>query len=229
MGASQQLLMAGGATSVVPDPYFANVVQLAHFNGANGSTTFTNSASVGPTMTPNGSGALSTTESKWGGASLRSVNTGCGYASGSTYLEMGTGDYTIEWWQRLDSVTSSWNCVFWGNGSTTGVYVTNSGIPHLYITGTDRVVGGSNVLLATTWQFIAYSRTSGTGEFYVDGTRIGSWSDSTNLGATAALYLGRNSAGSGMSGYIDDFRMTKGVGRYSGATCPVPTAAFPDS
>jgi len=90
----------------VADAYWSNVVLLMHLDGSDGSTTFTD-AKNGRTVTGNGSPALGTAQSKFGGASLN-------LASGTKRLEMAddadwtpgaSGPYCVEAWHRPAAVS----------------------------------------------------------------------------------------------------------------------------
>lgn len=85
-------------------------------------------------------------------------------------------------------------------------------------------------MAANTWAHVALSRVSGTTRLYVDGIEKGSWADSTNY-LTAPLRIGRSAFASAsaedFSGQVDEFRVTKGIGRYS-ANFTVPASAYPN-
>jgi hypothetical protein len=145
----------------------------------------------------------------------------------------GTGDFTIEFWLNLNSVTGSQTVV----SNLTSASSTN---PHLYMSASsiryytanaDRITGGA--LSTGQWYHIALVRASGSTRLYIDGTQSGStYSDTNNYGATAPLGIGTYWASgspvttSTLNGFIDDLRITKGVARYP--TEPFPTKAFPD-
>jgi hypothetical protein len=59
---------------------------------------------------------------------------------------------------------------------------------------------------------------------YYDGTRIVSRADTTNYGSSRRITLRVVD-----QWYLDEIRVTKGVGRYATGTITVPTAAFPNS
>ena len=85
---------------------------------------------------------------------------------------------------------------------------------------------------ADTWYHVAVAREGTTTSFWVDGTRIGTVTDSDAISTHANPYF---TIGAGYStsagpsythqGYIDDFRVSN-IARYSGASIAVPTGAL---
>src|SRR5690606_34123168 len=78
------------------DPYWSSVSSLLHFNGSNGSTTFTDEKGVG--WTASGDAEISTAQSKFGGSSLSLDGTGDWLDASNAGFTFGTGDFTIEAW-----------------------------------------------------------------------------------------------------------------------------------
>lgn len=215
------------------DPHFADVSLLLHFDGSNGSTTFTDSSDNAETVTANSGADISTAQSKFGGSS--------GYFASGAYLSMdtsgvafGTGDFTIEAWIRPTDVSQQASIFDTGKLSC-GIYpmtYNNGTFPELiFFDGDDfdNFTSGG-VLVADQWQHIAVSRSSGTTKIFVDGVNVGpSRTDNGNYSQTV-MYVGEYPTELGIvpyNGYIDEVRITKGVARYeSGFT--VPAREFPD-
>jgi hypothetical protein len=232
VSATQQVLLARGV-SAGADPYFANVVSLIHFDGANGSTTFTDQI-AGRTWTRTGTSiAISTAQSKFGGSSLSSV-------SASEYLTsdtpasdftFGTADFTIEFWHRTPaSFPSFWFPLdFRTSGAGVQPCFLYNGAWQYYTAGAVRITGSAASV--NTWYHLAISRVSGTTRLFIDGVQQGSsYSDSNNyVQSRAVINTNGNGPGSfGAAAYYDELRITKGVGRYTTNFSP-PTAAFPNS
>ena len=88
------------------DRFPANTNLILNGNGANGSTTITDSSSSPQTVTSDGTAINSTTQLKFGSGSLR-------FASSSSYVQVAagaahnlganSGDFTVDFWQRLDA------------------------------------------------------------------------------------------------------------------------------
>jgi len=210
------------------DPYYADVVNLSHFDGANGATTYVDNGPLATNLGQFGTGALSTSQAKFGTASLSSGGGGAGN-SGNTIYKIGTSDFTVEMWLYPTSFPYNMNTCYWDD--TAG----NNGLTVLGTTGYLRFwLGGSNTdyttaLTLNAWNFVAYSRTGSAGKLYLGGTLQGSGlTDSVNH-TSDSIYVGMYSGDiNNFQGYVDDFRFTIGVGRYS-ASCPVPTAPFPNT
>jgi hypothetical protein len=100
---------------------------------------------------------------------------------------------------------------------------------------TDLTASGTMPL--NTWRHIAAVRDGNTFRLYVNGTSVISYSSSMSLNNTSSetaigYRIGAGSSGAGSNswqGYVDEFRVTKGVARWSGSTITVPAAAFPTS
>lgn len=178
-----------------------------------------------------GNAQVSTAVKKWGTSSMFFDGNGDYIVQPtSASYGYGTGDFTIEFWLYLN-ITSLQTIV--SNLSTA-----SSTNPHIYIsttiryftTGVDRIIGAS--LNTTTWYHIAVCRVSGSTRLFINGTQSGStYADANNYGTTAPLGIGTYWV-SGVpytlntfNGYIQDLRITRGVGRYSGNFTP-PAAAF---
>ncbi len=213
------------ATSSGGDPNFSSVVLLAHFDGTNGSTTFTDNGPTARTITSNGGAALTTTDPKFGTASLSTDGTN-DYAScaASTDWSFGTStDFTVEFWLKSDSADPT-GCGIALQGNT--LYVTIIGSTLYFGNGVVNMVTASWTGLHGSWQFIMARRAGSTCELFVNGTSQGTYTTSVSIGDNQELRIGYAAVSGGFGkGQIDDLRITKGVARAN----TVPTAAFPDS
>ena len=243
MAATQQaLLMASDNAVTVPeaceadpyyscgptnDPYWANVVLMLHMDGS-----FADSSTNA--LTPTVTNATTT-------ASDPKFGAGCGTFDGNgdrvaftnAILALGTGDYTIEFWIKPRGVPSGSQDYLFGN--TTGSpfidirYQTTGAL--VMQTGEFSYPGVSaSALTVGAWQHVAFVRASGGTRGYLNGVAgPSSATDTTNYTMTT-LYVGAANTNDSFSfdGEIDDFRLTKGVARYTG-NFNIPTAAFPDA
>lgn len=221
--------------SVVPgggDPSFSSVVQLAHFDGTNGSTTFTNSCPRGDTLVALGTGALSNAQSKWGTCSFEATggNNGAVSTTGIADYTFGTGAFTIEFWFYRNTPTfATENMLFFHDGANGGLRQSNTGILKYYQSGSDTINSATGVLVSNTWQYISVSRNVDT-YLHVGGVMVGSLSTDTMNYSVGNLYVGKWSTSTfNIGGFFSDLRVTKGLGRYGASNYSVPTAALPDS
>ena len=225
------------------DPDFANVTLLLHGNGTDGGTVFTDSSSNGYASTIwQGTPTTSTTQVKYGSAALSfpgSSSFGPSNSDSSGVAAFGSGDFTIECWIYPTTTTSQWGVFKRGGSATIGPEVfcnvsSNAGSGSLnfwYSTdgSNSTFVSGSCSDLANTWTHIAIVRSGSTIAGYVGGAQVFSQAITGSLAdQTGYRFLIGEGNTSSATGYIDDFRVTKGVARYTGAFTP-PAAEFPDS
>ena len=217
------------------DPYFSNVSLLLSADGADASTLFVDSGPMRNTLTAYGNAKISTAHSKFGGSSM--YFDGAGDYAMSPYdagFALGTGDLTIEMW-TYRTVASGLSILIDFRGASGGVgafptlYVAGDNNLHLYMSGSDVWVGTTPITL-NAWTHVALSRVSGVLRVFVDGVVAGATPASTNdwVCGTNGIVVGAEGPNLGTNtyaGYIDDLRVTKGVGRYTAAFTP-PNVAF---
>lgn len=228
-------------TLAASDPYFSSVVALLHFDGADGSTTFTDNSGTPKTSAASGNAKLSTTWSKFGSASA--VFDGNGdyirITSGATDFTFGTGDFTIEMTIRPIVVPVGGSAYLYDSRNPSG-----SNCPQLRIDSTGKVnflnsgtslVTGTTTLVAGSEYVIAVARAGTSLRLFVNGTQEGGTvTNSTNFAvedSAVPLTLGVvtfNPAFAPYNGYMDELRITKGVARYTANYTP-DTSAFPNS
>jgi len=225
------------------DPYFSNVSLLLHCDGANGSTTIIDSSSYAHLVgSSTGTPEISTAQSVYGGASLRMSGSGIKY-SNVTELDVSSGDFTIEFRVRTDSLSNNEQYIGWveTNNIVTGWKIrkaATTGIVTFYAGDSNTsayevTISSTTAMSANTWHAIAVTRSGDTFNLYFDATRegTGTWSGTIANQTGPFLQIGRTdgTAGFNMAGYLDEIRLTKGVARYTGASYTLATAAFPDS
>jgi len=222
------------------DAAYGSVVTHLHFDGADGSTTFTDQK--GKTYTVNGDAKLSSGSPKFGSASMLCDGVGdyISTTSNLTDFQFGTGDFTVEAWVKVSPLvtdrvlfdyyqTSQINC--WE------LYMDSSGNPQWWSTD-----GGSGVLVLGAsgapintgdWVHVAVCRVLTALAIYVNGVLKASVTDTRDY----TISLLRFSIGAQVNtrnptydwnGNIDEVRITKGVARYVTNFTP-PTAPFDDT
>jgi hypothetical protein len=222
------------------DAYYPQVAALLHFDGTNGSTTITDNSKNNLAVTSVNGAAISTAQSKFGGASVLFDGTN-DYVSipDNEDLEPSTNNLTWEMWIKTTSSvqyatlycrspssfgSGMWSLMINHASSTTGdiaLYVANysTGAPLLLTTGVS--------IRDDVWHHIAIVRNGSAWICYVDGTSRATGTYSGGIGNISAVtIIGADGFyGRYYSGYIDEFRITNGYARYTGAFTP-PTAAF---
>lgn len=200
-------------------------------NGS-GSTTYTDVK--GHTITANGNAAQSIATVKFGPSSGFFDGTGDYLTTPDSSDWNFPGAFTVECWlyilgfsgsghgpMLIDRATTGYA---WFIGSNKSIQWNRSNAIAEMTSGINQVVAGQWYHLATTWDG------STTYRMFKDGNQIASATSSTAPSTAAeTLRIGNWRSGSAYdtNGYIDDFRITKGVARYTANFTP-PTAAFPD-
>ena len=212
------------------DVYFPQTELLLPFNGANGATTTSDLSNNNKSSTIGGSATISTAQSKFGGSSLH-VSSGYCDISSSDIIAFGTDDFTFELWYYKTSATSGTTMLFdCRTGSSGNQYAPTSSFtnenPKWYVYGSTRITSSVSTSL-DAWHHFAVVRNSGTTTMYINGASAGSFSDSLSyVSSRVALGAYRTLATQySFPGYIDGFRITKGVARYTSAFTP-PTTAY---
>jgi hypothetical protein len=146
----------------------------------------------------------------------------------------GTGDWTIETWLYCTK-TGGFNAIFdtrVGTGTQTGSFgmgMYTTGKVQLYASGFHYYPqGGSDTLSFNTWQHLAVVKNSGTTTMYFNGTAASTtYSDSRDYGSSQPVQIGKDDTTSNyFGGYMQDFRITKGLARYTASdeTANIPSA-----
>lgn len=203
-------------------------VALLHADGANGSTTFTDSSFIGSTWSiASGSPTISTAQSKFGGASILIPSGGAISAPWPSSVSIGTGDFTVDAQIRMSSYPGA-ATVFEMRSAAGSVghilFVNGTGKLAIFAAGADRVASVNSVPL-NEFVHVAMSRVSGTTRIFINGNLEGSYADTINVSASTAMRIGSDyTGGSPFVGNIDEIRFSR-VGRYSAAFTP-PTMAY---
>jgi len=180
-----------------------------------------------------GNASISTAVSKYGGSSM--------YFDGTnSYLSTLTtptatfqgGNFTIEGWFYTSTVAAGNGTLFILYGTTADyiqIYRSTANIKTAFRTSgsTITTITGTTTLSANTWYHFAFVRVGGTVYQYINGTQDATGSisgDFDETGSTVTFRIGTNQSGTELfSGYIQDFRITKGYARYAGNFTP-PTS-----
>lgn len=199
----------------ISDPYWGNVSLLLPFDGADGSTTFIDQK--GNTLTRDGAVQISTAQSRFGGSSAY-FNGGVLYTGDSSSFGVSNGDFTVEGFVSGNVPSSQFWCLFDNRSAGKEGFSLNLGgnLHTLCYANNSAVIAVSNIEVPRfKMAHVAVSRQNGTVRLFINGKLCGSVSDTRTMASTAAAYIGRAAGGyQGSTGYMDMWRMTKGVARY---------------
>ena len=225
------------------DGDFADVSLLLLGEGTNGSTTILDSSSNNLSVTANGDAQIST-----------AVNTPFGTGDGvlafdgtGDYIQtannndfkFGSGDFTIEYWfygTDLTSVRQHFNTDNGLSNNSYAIITTPSGsnanvLYYLSSVGNSWDIASAisiGIIAPNIWNHIALVRFGDTFTGYLNGIAGGTAASSASLfNFTSPFVLAATSdLVSFTAGYFSNFRITKGVARYTENFTP-PTAPFP--
>jgi len=206
-------LITGTEKTPVDQFGIQSVSLLLHGDGANGSTTITDSSLTPKTVTAVGNAQISTAQSKFGGASIAFDGNG-DYATApiSSAFEFGTGDFTVEAWVRINtfatinkdvSIVSIGRGANGGSGAglvTTGwkLRITDTAIKwYRYDGATETDLSRSFSFSTNIWYHVAASRSGTSLRIFVDGVQQGDEFNSTisynqvGTGGSQDLHIGR--------------------------------------
>jgi len=179
-------------------------------------------------LTLNGDVKSSTTQTKYLSSSMYFDGTGDRIeVANSTELQMGTGDFTFEWWWYPTTAAIMRPICINGTGAGSWSIVMYANQTFDLVFATSPVFSSVISYSINTWEHIAIVRENGTVTCYIDGISQQSATNTTNLNATTVLGIGYDTAASSQAyqGYISDVRITKGLARYTSNFTP-PTAAL---
>ncbi len=192
----------------------------------------TTSDTVTPTYV--GNAAITTAQSQFGGSCVSFDGNGdyVTLPSNADY-GFGTGDFTIEFWVRLNNLSNFrvlWDQRNASSDNAAYIDVMPSGVVR-YVAGvTGSMIGINSITTITvnTWNHIAVSRLNGTTRLFVNGVvQPTTVSDTINYAARGIKIGGDFPVNTAydLNGFIDEVRISKGLARYSNSFT-VPTSSF---
>ena len=144
---------------------------------------------------------------------------------GTTALNFGTGDFTIEVWAYQPNITAGTRCIVtlspYATGNTGWTLYSGAGYLAWFVSGANRIVTTA-FMPAGTWNHVAVVRSSGTTKIYLNGTVSGTpYTDATNYSGTSQI-VGSDGT-QHFSGYLSNLRIIKGTAVYTAAFTPPTT------
>lgn len=238
------------------DPYFSNVSLLLHADGDNNSTTFADSSKNNFTVNRTGNILLSTTAYKFGVSSIKGDGTGYLRPPIDAAFSVLGGAFTVEAWVNIPGgsleLFAKFSTTF--GIAYEHSFSVDLNVASLYygIRGTNQSVTQfywPTPMVANTWNHVVIQRDgSGNWSNYLNGVKgtqyrtsplqssivfgpiiTGTYNNSVNFNNTSIQPQigGDIYSFSNLNGYMDDYRFTKGIARYSGNFTP-PQAPFPN-
>lgn len=219
-------------TDQLLDPYYLNTSLLLHFNGTSGSQAFTDDSITPKSITAYGNAQISSTQSKFGGVS--------GYFDGNsdylsiphnTALDLSSGNFTIETWFFIPTGSGSLYHTILSktkagtNGiATVRLHIYNFNFYCFFRNSSDTAweltFTPSTVISENIWHHVAIVRYGNQFTLFYDGVSIDTGTSSASLlSHTDPLILGYLECIGAekwyLKGYLDEFRITKGIARYT--------------
>ena len=219
--------------STVGDVHFPKVKLLLPFDGSNGATSTTDSSNANNSVTFVGTAQLSTAQSKFGGSSLLLDGDSDYVYVANDDLDLGGVSFTMEFWVYLLGGVGSL-ITFYSDyaGASSGMAIEKLADNTLKVnmTGDGADISGTTTLSTGQWYHIALSGDDGSYKLFLNGTQEGSTFTGSSTNGTTNKYIGTfywSGLGGAVrlwNGYIEDFRITKGLARYTSNFTP-PTSA----
>jgi hypothetical protein len=239
----QEVAVRRNAWGGAVDPNFADVTLLLHGDGANNSTTFTDSSLSPRTVVANGNAKITTGIADPFGNDTKGVMAFDGTgdyltSAANAAFDLGSSNFTIELWCKIASagafggiiskgLANDVSGVAWSlevNDVTNSVRFYVGGGPGYIISGT------TNIRTSNTWRHIAVCRSSNNTRLFVSGTQEGStYTTAWTNTAGQQLVIGSDfyaPSTNTINGYIDEVRITK-FARYTANFTP-PAGPFPN-
>ena len=218
--------------STVGDVHFPKVKLLLPFDGSNGATSTTDSSNANNTVSFAGTAQISTAQSKFGASSLLLDGNSDYLEVTNSELDLGGATCTIEFWVYLLGGIGSL-ITFYSDysGASSGISIekTTGNVVKVNLSGDGADITGTTTMSTGQWYHIALSGSDGSYKLFLNGTQEGST-------ATGSITDGHDTKKIGVfwysgggylrywNGYLDDFRITKGLARYTSNFTP-PTSA----
>ena len=207
---------------------------LIHADGDNNSTSFVDDSASIHIITPHGDAKISTTQSKFGGSSAYLDGTG-DYLSipASQDWNFGTGNFTIDFWFLLPSFVSGTYPMFESTALTFYFGLGfDYGSTYIYANLNGTELGGNVTYYnINTWHHFALVRNGTSLKIYFDG----GYKTGNTISAGTSFDLSGNAVNIGkysstyVNGYIDEFRISKGIERWTSNFTPESSAYSPYS
>jgi len=150
--------------------------------------------------------------------------------SGQSAFQLGTGDFTVECWMYVTSLSAAIKQIFdnWNSPATNAYqfYITAANQLEWQIYTQNSPASATLSILANTWTHVAWCRTGGNVLTFINGVLKDTTAvtNSADGNATNPTIGADNAGGSNyFPGYITNFRMVKGTAVYTASFTPPTT------
>lgn len=214
--------------------YDAFTVSLLHFNEAHGSLNIYDEIAT-KTWSPVGDTQIDQTQSVFGGSSIKFDGAGDslqrlsigGFGADYQFL---TGDFTIDFRVRFNTIGSvvlaDWRVT---DGLYPCIFVTAASKLAYFVNGVT-VITGTTTLVVNTWYHVAVARSGTNTKLFLNGTQEGSTlvdSNNYSIGTDRPIIGANGPLTVFFNGWIDEFRVSKGIARWTANFTPPATEYEP--
>jgi hypothetical protein len=206
------------------DEFFSSVTALLRMNGDDESTTFVDSSELERTVTAFGDAKITTTVSKFDGASAEFDGVDSYLEIEATATALESEDFTAECWFRTRQNTD-WTPIFhlYPSYDSHQLFVSEGDLFYM-VQGESAILGPG--ITNDEWHYCAVVRTNGFVTLFFNGDLIGEPLeeyidpvDTDWLFDPFPIDIGRDESRGYLDGFVDEFRFTQeGVARYAVGT-----------
>lgn len=203
---------------------------MLHMDGADASTTFTDSSLTPKTYTTVGNAQIDTAQSVFGGASGLFDGSG-DYIYGAlddADFDFGTDDYTIDFRVRYNSIAGNTALIELGAYGTNGILIQRNTDNILYFIQSGVTDSVAYTPSLATWYHLAFVRQGRYVKMYIDGTLFKTFDFLTTQTLNSTGYLIIPASGNILNGWFDEYRISKGIARWTTDFTP-PTSAYSEA
>jgi hypothetical protein len=206
---------------------------LLHCNGEDSSTVFVDSSSSGHTVTAHGEAQIDTAQYKFGQSGLFDGTSDYLSTADSEDWDLGTGNFTIDCWVRFANTGANPTICARTTSSGNYFYLSwESGFLRFRDAGGSINFSAAFSISTNTWYHVAVSRSGNDFRIFKNGVQIGTTytNSASMLARSVGLDVGAMtmSANYEMNGWIDEFRWSKGIARWtSNFTPPTEEYSYP--